>query len=42
MRQFITKGVMKPIELLGLFQKKQEKEFIWTKLVIMLNSHNER
>ena len=37
-----TKGVIKPTELLNLFQKKQENEFIWLKFAIMLNFRNEK
>ena len=42
-RHFFKTRFIKPSEeLLSLFQKKQENEFIWVKLVNILNSCNEK
>ena len=41
-RHLLTAGVIKPTELIILFQRKHENEFIWVKLVIILNVCNEK
>ena len=42
MRYLFTTGLIEPEELLILFQKKQENEFISLNLAIMLNCGNEK
>ena len=42
MHHFFKTGVIKPGELLSTFQKKQKKEFICVKLVIILILCNEK
>ena len=42
MRYLFTTGLIEPEELLSLFQKKEENEFISIKLAAMLNCGNEK